>query len=252
MTASQRVSAAFLLLLASSEPTAQAGRQFVEGLRAIAGKGGTNAKNDAFDTTVAAAKKVTGQPKPTWQAPFPDDGTDFIAFVAPDRALLATIEVEAYLGVPAHKRVILYDTASGRQLWEARHAPIARGSYEVIATEPALVLAGIDETLAHFQALDATSGRVLWSVDVTAFAGFATGPGNRLYVVSGRDATTIDARDLATGAVAWSRRTAGSPAGATLLVDDRRVILASGKLVAFASDGSPGWPAEQAPPVPVG
>ena len=252
MNHTQRLSAALLLMLAGTGLVAHAGGQFKDGLRAIAGKGGTSAKNDAFDTTVTAAKKVTGQPKPTWQAPFPDDGTDFVAFVAPDRALLATIEVEAYLGVPDHKRVILYDTASGRQLWEAPHASLARGSYELVAAEPALVIAGVDEMVAHFQALDATTGKVLWTADVPAFVGYATGPGNRLYIASGRDATTIDARDLATGAVAWSRRAAGSPAGATLLVDDRRVIVASGKLLAFASDGTPVWPLDQAPPVPAG
>ena len=228
----------------------QFGQQFEDGIAAMTGKGGTIARADNFDDTVkVAAGLAPAQPKTAWETVFPEEAPDFMQFIDEHRLLIGAVEVGAYLGVPSFKKVLLYDSRTGKKLWEADRPDLVRGQYTVAASEPAVVLFGATAAAAVLIGIDRDSGARRWRHEFKPPVSYALpAQGDQIVVLAAEPAgMRVTAVNLGSGATAWqqslSRRTGGG--APRLAADDQDVYVLDGSLRKLrGADGTQLWNVE--------
>jgi ankyrin repeat protein/outer membrane protein assembly factor BamB len=160
-----RTGAALLavLIAGAAFPACQMTKQFTEGLRVIAGKGGTKEERDTFKEVLPVARDLASfEQKPEWQTVFRADATDLMEFVSPDRVLIGTVQVSAYLAEPSYGAVQMYDATTGRMLWEGKRPDVPKGVYSLLSSAPVILLCGASAEEACLSALDPETGATLW------------------------------------------------------------------------------------------
>jgi outer membrane protein assembly factor BamB len=123
-----------------------------------------------------------------------------------------------------------FDTATGQQLWrEARDAPPAAVAVASVgATRAVVYTTGRDADTSKVVAVDATTGKELWSSPATLEDVSRTGvavDGGRAFV--GDESGKVYAIDLADGTVAWTGQTPGKLAGPVVVGDGVVVAIAA-------------------------
>jgi len=82
-----------ILILIIGAGCAGTSGQFSEGLRVMAGKGGTEEKTDSLKEIVPIARQLAAyQPKPVWQTMLKADETDIVEFISKDRLLIGMLQ----------------------------------------------------------------------------------------------------------------------------------------------------------------
>ncbi|HXH86133.1 MAG TPA: PQQ-binding-like beta-propeller repeat protein, partial [Nitrospira sp.] len=185
--------------------------QFIDGLAAIGGHGGEIAHQDAMQESITNARYLREQakpPSPAWESLIPNETADLIRFVGSNRVLVGTLEVGAYLGVPDHGPVRLYDAETGRMLWEADRPSFRDGRYSVLSTAPVIVLMGSNEDGARLLALDPASGSLKWEHAIKGPYRSALTEDLASLIVTSPDKgdRTVYALNLTTGRTLWSTK----------------------------------------------
>ncbi len=108
-------------------------KSFGEGVRVMTGRGGTVEERDTIKEIVPDARDLaTYQPKPDWQTVLRADATDLMEFVSLDRVLVGTVQFGSALAEPNFGGVELYDSLTGRRLWEGKRKDIGNGACEIL------------------------------------------------------------------------------------------------------------------------
>jgi len=182
------------------------------GLAAITGQGGTYAEVDEFDQMVNSVKVSKSKyPGTAWQSIIPDEAADLIYFVNNNRVLVGTVESGAYLGVPDHKQLTLYDVRSGAKLWQAERDSFRQGGYSVFKTEPFILLLGQDDQKAQLQAIDTNTGKKIWELRFdTPTQTLLSSDTNTLFLLDVDDTSvTVRAISCNTGKELWKTASLG-------------------------------------------
>jgi outer membrane protein assembly factor BamB len=223
--------------------------QFVDGLAAVSGRGGTIAREDVFDETAALAEKLNqGQPPTKWETRVESEATDFISFLDSERVLVGTVVSGSYLGVPNHDEIKLYNVKTGQLIWSAKRDGLENGHYALLTTEPLILLVGRDDSATQFVAFDPESGEQKWTYRVEAPDHFAVSEGlDRIVSISaggkGRSVRVIDVKD---GRQLWERSLPETSVTDThqdiLIVKDGAAFVIGSEIVKLdIRDGSSLW-----------
>src|SRR5690606_93429 len=189
---------------------------FEDGLAALRGEGGTIARSDQLPPTAEHVRTLAPRrPATAWEAAVPHESADLLQFVDERRLLVGHVEVDAYLGRPSYKELILYDTETGARIWEAPREHIPRGEYPVVAAQPLIVLLGRNDAALRLSALDPATGERRWSAAYDApIAQGVSEDGARFYVLTaGAAAPRLVALELASGRELWSGALPGNARG---------------------------------------
>ncbi len=182
--------------------------QFVDGLAAVTGRGGSIAREDVFDETAQLAEKLNqGQPPTKWEIPVESEATDFISFLDPQRVLVGSVVSGSYLGVPSHGDIKLYNVKTGQLIWTAERDELENGHYALLKTEPLILLVGRDDSGTQFVAFDPESGAKKWTYRVAAPDQFAVSEGlDRIVSISaGSKGRLVSAIETKNGRQLWER-----------------------------------------------
>ena len=211
------------------------GAQFVDGLAAISGKGGTIARNDAYEDAKVVAKRLREyNPSTEWESIFPYEDADFIQFLNEERILIGSVEVGGYLSVPDYEDIFLYDAKTGKMIWKSKRKSYSRGSYSVITTYPSIILLGSNEKELGFTAFDPSTGKIIWAHEVKAPYSFSFTEGfDKVSILSSNK--KVELIDLKTGSILWSSNLSTDlfkkNMEADLFISDDAIFVAGTKLV---------------------
>ena len=224
-----------IAIIASFYGCSSTGAQFVDGLAAISGKGGTIARNDAYEDTKVVAKKLREyNPSTEWESIFPYEDADFIQFLNEERILIGSVEVGSALGMPDYEDLFLYDAKTGKMIWKSKRKSYSRGSYSVITTYPLIILLGRNEKELGLTAFDPSTGKIIWAHEVKAPYSFSFTEGfDKVSILSSNE--KVEFLDLKTGSILWSSNISTDlfkkGMEANLFISDDAIFVAGARLV---------------------
>ncbi len=189
---------------------------------------------------IAHAEKMARQHKDkafpaSWQAPFPGVAPDLMLFVDDKRILIGSVELgEREFAAPQYGKLVLYDTVSGKKLWEAARRNLPRGDYSTIVTPSALVLLASLAGSLDLSAYDPASGARRWQHSVRTPAHVEPTEDGRSLLVLSMDGRRyqLERLDSASGRRLWTRALAEElrePAPSPALYLDGDDVLVVGK-----------------------
>ena len=214
-----------------------------DGVAAISGKGGTIARNDAFDETKRRADSIAKDyPKTEWESIYPQEAADFIENIDNSRVLIGTVEVGSYLGVPDHKEIILYNSKTGKAIWKAERESLPRGAFTVLVTKPLIILAGVDEKTTYFLALDPKTGAKRWDYIVKASSSYSlSDKRDKIMLLTSTDSEhKLEAIEIKTGKILWNNNNLpgdlfDNKSKASIFLGKRAAYIAGRKLTKLSS-----------------
>jgi outer membrane protein assembly factor BamB len=224
-----------IAIIASFYGCSSTGAQFVDGLAAISGKGGTIARNDAYEPAKVVAKGLREyNPSTEWESIFPYEDADFIQFLNEERILIGSVEVGSALGMPDYEDIFLYDAKTGKMIWKSKRKSYSRGSYNVITTHPLIILLGRNEKELGLTAFDPSTGKIIWAHEVKAPYSFSFTEGfDKVSILSSNE--KVELIDLKTGSILWSSNLSADffkkDTEADLFISDDAIFVAGAKLV---------------------
>ncbi len=144
-------------------------------------------------------------PTTAWETKLDGEAADLIEFIGDDLLLVGVVEVDRN-SAPKHGRLYLYDLAAGERLWRTGRRDMGTGGYDLLATEPWILLRGSDGEEARLSALDLDSGDREWELEMDEPASLAVLPdGERMLLLDRRDdAARLRAVRIQDGEEAWS------------------------------------------------
>jgi outer membrane protein assembly factor BamB len=130
--------------------------------------GGNTAKkrNTLTDIVPVAQLLVKSQPKPVWQTTFQADETDIVQFISKNRLLIGMLQLSSQIGNPKFGDIALYDTTSGKRLWQSPRKALLGGNYGVLITQPLILLQGLGPKVSYYSGIDPATGLVKWEYKV--------------------------------------------------------------------------------------
>lgn len=235
---------------------AQMGKDFSEGIRVMAGKGGTHEELDTIKLTAPIARDLaTYQPKASWASRIQADATDLVELYAEDRILVGTVQVSAMLATPSIGPLMMFDAQSGRRLWEAPRKDVPRASHALVAMRPFIVVQATAPKVLHLSVVDPETGAERWQREFPQPAqAFVDHKQSRIVIVTAKNASVeISAFQMADGVEAWKLQLPGAKSAASVgevlpmgddvvVVSDRlqRISLATGRIVWETPHPAPG------------
>ena len=235
---------------------AQMGKDFSEGIRVMASKGGTHEERDTIkEATPIVRDLATYQPKAAWASRIQADATDLVELYAEDRILVGTVQVSAMLATPSMGPLIMFDAQSGRKLWEAPRKDIPRASHALVALHPLIVVQATAPKVLHLSVIDPETGGERWQREFPQPAqAFVDHKQSRIVVAAANYASVeISAFQMADGAEAWKLPMPGAKGTASVgevlpmgydmvVVSDRlqRISLATGRIAWETTHPAPG------------
>jgi len=208
---------------------------------------------DQLSAVSQAARQISpGQAKPQWQAPLSGDALDILLYLDEDRVLVGSLASPEVNALPRHGPLSLVNARTGAVLWSAERPEFSAGHYRVVATQPVILLHGLEGNTNLFMALDPTAGRVLWNHKFEgATAAVVAGPGDGLFLASQQETGGLRIARLGLrNGTGWNmvlKRGAEQGSGAPLLLQDARRLYSVGASVA-AFDANKGRLLWQATP----
>jgi len=133
----------------------------------------------------AARQLAPGQAQPQWQSTLPGDALDILLYLDEEHVLVGSLMSPEVHALPRHGPLSLVNTRTGKMMWSAERPELPTGHYQVVATQPAILLHGVEGSTNIFMALDPAAGRVLWKQKFEgATAAAAASQGDGLFVAS--------------------------------------------------------------------
>lgn len=120
---------------------------------------------ESYPVSLALADRLAAsQPATAWETDLDGEAADLMEFIGEDLLLIGLVEVNRNAD-PKHGRLHMFDIVSGRERWSTGRRDMGTGGYEVLATEPWIILHGSDDEEGRITALDAESGDRKWEVE---------------------------------------------------------------------------------------
>ena len=217
--------------------------QFAEGLRVIAGKGGTKEKVN----TIPEIAKITRQlakdaPHAAWQTMLSADETDILEFLDSDHVLVGKVQLSSAISDPSYGPLQLFDVHTGKQLWETARDDLPWGNYSIMLRSPLILLHGESPTTTTFMAVEKLNGQIIWKQTFSRPYTTALMPGgDTLYVgeIHSKE-LQISTIQVKTGERLWAQ-TLSLPAGdsnssAALVADTQGLFITADRLYHLAAD----------------
>lgn len=185
----------------------------------------------------AATQLAPGQVKPQWQITLPGDALDILHYLDEDHVLVGSLVSPEVNALPRHGSLSLVNARTATVLWSAERPELSTGNYQLVATQPVIVLQGIEGNTNFLLALDPASGRVLWNQKYEgATAAVAANQGDGLFVASRQESGGLRIEHLGfqTG-TGWSmalKQGNAQESGVPLLLQDAGRLYSVGVSVA--------------------
>jgi outer membrane protein assembly factor BamB len=174
----------------------------------VAEKGHSAEKRDTLKDIVPVAQLlVKSQPKPLWQTTFHADETDIVQFVSKNRLLIGMIQLSSQVGNPKFGEIALYDTTSGKRLWQSPRKTLLGGNYGVLVTQPLILLQGLGPKFSYYSGIDPATGLVKWEYKVKKEHRIGIDrSGKRLIIMQKKSRDyQISALRIADGKITWNQ-----------------------------------------------
>ena len=168
-------------------------------------------KQTYVESKELAEELAQTQPGTTWETQLDGEAADLLEFIGEDLLLVGLVEVNRNAD-PKHGRLHLFDLASGRQRWRTDRRDMKTGGYDLIATEPWLLLRGSDGEETRLTALELESGDREWEIEMGEPSRMAVLPGGERVLLLDRDGDGARLRmvGLRGGDEMWSSRVPAS------------------------------------------
>ncbi len=195
-------------------------KNFAEGLRVIAGRGGTVQEVDTFPAITQQAKQIAKTyPTPIWQKTYKADAADIFELLPGNRLLLGEVHVSTAIAEPEYGDLVLYDLNSGERMWAMKRRDLEWGRYNLLTVEGDLIIMqGVSPTGGFYTAINASSGQVAWeqAAKITMHSAYAAEQ-HRLYLLdAGTDKCELMALDSRSGKILWQSTLAGTKPDTTV------------------------------------
>jgi len=239
---------ALVLFLSGSCGNVTSGN-FSEGLRAMTGKGGTHEERDIIsEVKPTAMDMATYEPRPVWETGLEADAVDLLEFVAPDRVLVGTVQLDPMLAAPSFGPVMLLEASSGREIWRSQRSSSEGSLYSLLSGSPSMILLDSSRRALKLQALDPATGAARWerTYEQPAHARALPEAGLVLVALAGKGGNRISGLAEADGSEAWSLSLAGGAAKTGTSPDlvpamDRLLVVADTVALVRIKDGRTHW-----------
>jgi outer membrane protein assembly factor BamB len=212
-------------------------------LAILAGCGSTNPS--AFVATQAAGRSLARSERAAvWSLPIDARAADLVEFLDEDRVLVGEVLGGSAYTSPSYGPIRLLDAGSGRTLWIAPRNASPEMTHVLMATAPHLLFSSGGEGAGSIWALDAATGKRLWSVGIGGGASTCMSrDGSRLVILSpGERAGRLEAVDPRTGTRLWACDVEG--AGPDVQVLGGSVLVSGASVRAFdLASGRATWDA---------
>ncbi|MBI4501650.1 MAG: PQQ-binding-like beta-propeller repeat protein [Gemmatimonadetes bacterium] len=155
---------------------------------------------------------AVGEPPVAWHANPGLVEVDLSILLPGDRLLVGTTDLAGAFGLPSYGPLVALDAGTGRELWRFARVADYDAHYDVLATEPVLLIVRAKADSSAYTALDPDRGAPLWQRTITGAHRIAVDSGG--FVVAEGKATqvAISRVDPRTGMPLW---TASRPASGT-------------------------------------
>lgn len=197
-----------------------------------------------FDGSEESIRKEAARNKPVaWQELLGEGRVDDMA---PHTERTLFVSIRRNQTKAGNQHAMLFDTVSGRKLWDYDPAE-RKGEYRtVLMLEELIVLRFDHDGASTLVAISGKNGREIWSVPAArGSAGYAVLPTKRaiLAIVTGESGADMSAYDLASGRQLWTRRfpAAGVTAAAPIVRGETIFSFYGGVQSFSARDGKTIW-----------